>query len=448
MRHRARQLVMLLLAVALVAGADRVAAQSAVADLLGRAAQLSLAGRHVEAYALLAAEEDAHIGAIEFDYALGRAALSAGRPDRATIAFSRVLALDPAHAGARIDMGRAYLALENWEQARVAFETLLALDPPPALRAQLLVYLGEALGERKARVAARGYLSAFAGTSSNVNQAPGQGQVFVPGLVAVLQLADQNVGKDDSFYGVGGGIEAAMPLGGSFSLIGGAEFLSRSNAHESAFDVGGVAASAGLAWSGARHLVRGQLQAVRSSLGGSTSREVHALSLDVAETSAAPGTPGAMFGFLHVGGYRHPPADLEIFDADFVLVGVGATMPIDQKSTTSVAFMAGGDNDRGGNPSGDRNGIGARAAWEQILGPQLRLTALASVQNSHYDAFDSAFLVHRKDRRTDLEGFLRYDFAPKLELRFGVLRSVQDSNIPIYEFRRTDWTLTLRRRFD
>jgi hypothetical protein len=155
-----------------------------------------------------------------------------------------------------------------------------------------------------------------------------------------------------------------------------------------------------------------------------------------------------MFGFLHAGSYRHPPAELQIFDADFLLVGVGATMPIDQKSTTSVALMAGGDNDRGGNPSGDRNGIGARAAWEQILGPQLRLTALASVQNSHYAAFDSAFLVRRKDRRTDLEGFLRYDFAPRLELRLGVLRSVQDSNIPIYEFRRTDWTLTLRRRFD
>jgi hypothetical protein len=110
--------------------------------------------------------------------------------------------------------------------------------------------------------------------------------------------------------------------------------------------------------------------------------------------------------------------------------------------------MAGGDNDRGANPSGDRNGFGVRAAWERALGPQLRLAVLASVQNSHYNGFDAAFLVRRKDRRTDLESFLRYDPAPKLEVRFGVLRSVQDSNIPIYEFRRTDWTLTLRRRFD
>lgn len=439
---------MLLLAFAVAAAPGRVAAQSEIEALLARANELSQAGRHAEAYAMLAAEEDAHIGVIDFDYALGRAALNAGRPDRATLAFSRVLALDPGHAGARIDMGRAYLALGNAAQARTAFEALLALDPPPALRAQLLVYLAQARGERERRAAARGYLSAFAGTSTNVNQAPGQSQIFVPGLVAVLQLSDQNVRKEDSFTGVGGGVEAAMPLSGRVSLIGGLEFLERWNAHETAFDVGGLAGSAGLAWAGDRHVVRAQLQAVRSTLGGATSREVRAFSLDFAETSPAPGTPGAMFGYVHAGGLRHPPADLRIFDADFIAVGAGANLPIDQKSTASVVFMAGGDNDRGGNPNGDRRGLGLRLAWERVLAPQLRLAALASAQNSHYSGFDPAFLVRREDRRTDLESFLRYDLTPRLELRFGVLRSVQESNIAIYEFRRTDWTLTLRRQFD
>jgi outer membrane protein len=448
MRRRARLLVVLLLAGALLAGPCAVVAQTPLTDLLARASELSLAGRYPEAYALLAAQEDRYIGEIDFDYALGRAALSAGRPDRATLAFSRVLALDPGHAGARIDTGRAYLALGNWAQARAAFEALLALKPPPALRAQLLAYLGEARRERTSGAVARGYLSVFGGTSSNVNQAPGESQVFVPGLLAVLQLSDQNVRKGDSFAGVGGGIEAATPLSERVSLIGGAEFLSRANAQESAFDVGGVAVSAGLAWAGEQHIVRGQLQAVRSTLGGSTSREVRALSLDFAEKTAAPGTLGPWYGFLQAGTYRHPPADLKIFDADFLTVGAGANLPIDRKSTASVVLLAGGDQDRGGNPGGNRSGLGARLAWERVLGPKLRLAVLASVQNSRYDELDPAFLVRRQDRRWDLESFLRYELAPKLELRFGGLRSVQDSNIAIYEFRRTDWTLTLRREFD
>lgn len=448
MRPCARKLVQLLLAAALAACAVNVAAQTASADLLARANALTQAGRYPEAYALLQAEEDIYIGEIDFDYALGRAALNAGRPDRATIAFSRVLALDSGHAGARIDMGRAYLALGNWAQARAAFEALLVLDPPPALRAQLLAYLGEARGERGGGVNARGYLSVFGGTSSNVNQAPGESQVFVPGLVAVLQLSDQNVREGDSFAGVSGGIEAAKPLSGGVTLVAGAEFLSRANAEASAFDVGGVSVNAGLAWAGERHVVRGQLLAVDSTLGGSTSRTVRALSLDFAERSAAPGSLGTLFGFLQAGGYRHPPAALKVFDADFLTAGAGANMPIDQKSTASVVLLAGGDQDRGGNPSGNRSGLGARLAWERALGPKLRLAVLAGVQNSQYDAFDPAFLVRRKDRRWDLESFLRYEIAPKLELRFGGLRSVQDSNIAIYEFRRTDWTLTLRREFE
>jgi len=123
-------------------------------------------------------------------------------------------------------------------------------------------------------------------------------------------------------------------------------------------------------------------------------------------------------------------------------------MPIDQKSTASVVFLASGDQDRGGNPGGNRSGLGARLAWERILVPDLRLGVIAGVQNSQYDAFDPAFLVRREDRRSDLESYVRYALAPLLELRFGALRSVQESNIAIYEFSRTDWTLTLRREFD
>jgi tetratricopeptide (TPR) repeat protein len=450
MRHRARHVIALLLAALLAAGPCHVAAQSALADLLTRAATMSDAGQHAEAYALLAAEEDTHIGEIAYDYALGRAALHAGRPDRATIAFARVLALDPGHAGALIDSGRAYLALGNRAQAEAAFEALLALDPPPAIRAQLLIYLGQARGaERTAGAAVRGYLTVSAGTSSNVNQAPAQGPVFVPGLPFVVQLADQNVRKEDSFASLGGGVEAAMVLRDRLSLIGSAEFLSRANAHESDFDTGGLAGSLGLAWSGERYLLRGQVQLMRNTLGGDTSRDVKALSLDISETtSPRPGSFGVLFGFLHLGSYRHPPEDLKIYDADFVSAGAGMTTRLDEKSTVSVALVTGLDEDKGGNPSGDRQGIGGRVAWEQILTPSFRLAAVASLVRSRYNALDAIFLTEREDTRLDFEAFLRYQIAPKLEARLGAWRSEQDSNIPIYEYERTDWWVSISRLFD
>jgi tetratricopeptide (TPR) repeat protein len=448
MRRRASRLVLLLLVALSLATAGRALAQSPLDELLAKAAALTGAGQHAEAYALLGAEEDTYIGEIKFDYALGRAALFAGRPDRATIAFSRVLALDPGHAGARIDMGRAYLALGNREQAEAVFQALLDLDPPPALRAQLLIYLGQARAERERKLAARGYLSVFAGASSNVNQAPGQGQFFVPGLLAVLQLADQNVAKDDTFIGLGGGVEAARPLGGRYSLIAGAEFLAHENTHESEFDVGAVAGSVGLARTGDRHVARAQLQYVQSRLGDQTSRRLQAVSVDVTETTAASGSLGWLVGFAHAGRYRHPPEDLKVFDADFLTAGIGMNLRYDEKSTISVVVLAGADNDRGGNPTGDRRGWGIRLAGERLIAPGWRVLGLAGALNSRYDGFDEAFLEYRKDWRYDLELIVRYEISSDLEVRLGALRSVQDSSIPIYEYRRTDWQLGLRWQFD
>src|SRR5215467_11159360 len=95
---------------ALIVAMHAAAAADGLDALLDQARQLAGAGRVEEAYALLAAAEDEHIGEPRFDYALGRAALDAGQPARATLAFSRVLAVDPGHAGAIIDSGRAYLA--------------------------------------------------------------------------------------------------------------------------------------------------------------------------------------------------------------------------------------------------------------------------------------------------------------------------------------------------
>ena len=450
MRRCARSFALLLACLAfLTPGAPGVAhAQTPLDDLLTKAAALTASGQHAEAYALLSSEEDTFIGDSRFDYVLGRAALHAGKPAAATIAFSRVLAVDPAHAGARIDSGRAYLALGNRAQAAVAFEELLAADPPPALRTQLLVYLAEAKGEKRRRLTARGYLEAFAGHSSNVNQAPAQGQVLVPVFGAQLQLADQNVRKSDAFAGVGAGIDMAYPMDDRYALIAGAEFLERDNRHESAFDVGGLSGALGVARSGEGTLARARWQSAVSTLGGRTSRKVQALSLDLSETASAPRPLGAFFGFASIGTFRHPSADLAVFDADFAALGAGLSRQIDEKSTIAVVLLAGEDRDRGGNPAGDRRGWGFRLIYDRAIWSDFRFQALFGRQDSDYSEVDQAFLVKREDRKLDLELTLRYKASRDWELRLGALRSVQDSSIPIYEYRRSDWTLAARYLFD
>jgi hypothetical protein len=52
-----------------------------------------------------------------FDYLLGIAALDSGKPDRATIAFERVLAVNPNFAGARLDLAIYVFAAIRGPQA-------------------------------------------------------------------------------------------------------------------------------------------------------------------------------------------------------------------------------------------------------------------------------------------------------------------------------------------
>ena len=104
---------------------------------LDKADALMKQGKAAEAYSLLEPFEFEQSGNIRFDYLLGIAALDSGKPDKATLAFERVLAVDPNFAGARVDMGRAYYQLGDFTRAKTEFETVLTQNPPPAAKATI-----------------------------------------------------------------------------------------------------------------------------------------------------------------------------------------------------------------------------------------------------------------------------------------------------------------------
>lgn len=432
-----------------VAQAPVSAHRPPLAKLLARAESLSSSGNFLAAYALLAGEEDTYIGVIEFDYALGRAALAAGRPDKATLALSRVLALDPDHAGALIDTGRAYLALGNYDQARTTFEALLRLSPPPAVRAQLQVYLEQArAGGRdrspKSGGSHHGYLAAVYGRSSNVNQSPGQSQVFVPAFGATYELSNQNVRKADEFTGVIGGMDASLPLNDTYSIIVGGDLAERRNSHESAFNLGGLGARAGIAATTQARLLRLQLFTGRDYLGGSPSRDMSALGLDDVRSL---GTDTQLLARAQAGRLRYVPLELKIFDANFVTLGIGASRKIAGDSTVFVTVSTGHMNDVGGNPSGDKRQLGLRLGTDTAILPRMRLTGNVAWERGQYDRFDPSFLTERLDFVTNLELALQYALAQHVALRFGLAQTAQRSNISIYEYDRTERTLSLRYEF-
>jgi len=443
-----RALAIALFVANLAAAPRAVQAQSAehttLAALLEHARALSTIGKADEAYAVLAAKEDEYIGEIDFDYAIGRAALDSGRADRATLAFTRVLAADPAHTGASIDMGRAYLALGNREQARAVFEGLLALDPPAPLRERLEAYLEQAGGSGKRRTFVSGFVAASAGRDSNVNAAAAQARVFVPLFGAEVDLADRNVRRADNYAGLSEGIDITYQVDEHFTLVGGVDALHRRNARESQFDIDAGTARAGVARTWDRFFARAQLLAGRSYVDHRANREVSALALDISEF---PNVPTQWSGFVQAGQFRHPPAELRVFDADFVSGGIGARSTWKSGTALFGNLSSGREYDVGGNPGGDRWLWGLLLGVEQPLASRLSLHASAAGQVAGYRRVDPAFQVTRRDRRADSEIALEYQIDADLRLRLGLRSTRQVSTIPIYAYTRHDLGVTLRRDF-
>lgn len=421
--------------------------RSALAELIARADALSQGGKAPEAYELLLAAEDTYIGTIAFDYALGRAAIEAGHPDKATLALARVLAMDPGHAGASIDMGRAYLALGDNVRARSTFERLLALDPPPPIRAQLQAFLDIAnapLISQAGRSFSQGYLGALLGYSNNVNQAPSQSVIFIPGLGSNFQLPGQNVKLPDSFAGVQGGLDISRALDNTFSVVFGGEFLGRRNFHESDFNVAGVNAYLGVSLVAGAHAMRVQTLVARDYLGGTANRNLESLALGYTGT-VNPGTQ--LLATVQGGRQRFVPEDFKFYDADFWVLSVGGVQRVGESSNLFALVSAGYQNDVGGNPSGNRVLLGFQVGGETLLGPRLKGTAAAVGERSKYDKFDEAFQTERRDLRRAFEGSLQYFLDRGWSVRLLASYAFTRSNVPIYEYDRAEGMLMLRRDF-
>ncbi|MDD2914922.1 MAG: tetratricopeptide repeat protein [Gallionella sp.] len=192
-------------------------ANKALTALLREADALIKAGKPADAYNLLEPKEGDYSGEIAFDYMLGIAALDSGKPDRATIAFERVLAVNPNFAGARLDLARAYFAMGSDDMAKKEFQTVLAQNPPEPTAAVIKKHL-ELIEERQqAKIQqVTAYLETSVGRDDNITAATPDNVGGVAGILgmsraAILALQYQPTGSSlhysGMYTGVSGGVD-------------------------------------------------------------------------------------------------------------------------------------------------------------------------------------------------------------------------------------------------
>lgn len=439
--------VVLLFSFLLLLGAGATPARAAAEPDLAKADALLKAGRAAEAYAYLEPFEDAQAGNPKFDYVFGLAALDSGNVGRATLALERVLAVEPGFAGARIDMARAYFTLGDYARAKDEFRAVLAQNPPPRARAVIERYL-QAIDEREKTP--RTVLTAFAeltlGRDSNVNNSTSQSEVAVPALGnLVFTLDPTNVKRSDDYSTLSAGAEISHALTPGVSLFAGAGGRYRANSTEERFDTKSVDARAGIALPGPRTLFRAMVQGERFYLDHEANRTLRGIAGD-ARYSLNPAT--FLTAFAAKSAYRFEAPGLDVNDFDQVLGGLGAIRLFHEgRSALAGTLLFGKENDLRGRADGDKDIAGFRLGGNLNLRESLDLVASLGAQRGDYARQNVAFQRTRRDEQYDALVGLVWRLSRAWSVRPQVLYVRNDSNIPIYAYKRTDASLTLRYDF-
>jgi tetratricopeptide (TPR) repeat protein len=418
-------------------------------DPLERARERLAASDAASAYALLAPLERERAGQPDFDYLLGIAALDSGEPVRAIFAFERVLAVQPGNALARAEIARAYLAAGEAETARGELAQVRAGAIPPAA-VPAVDRLLNAISQLQAQQGTqwRGYLEAGLGYDSNVNSATGAGQIAVPafgGALFVLDPASRRL--HDRFAMIGGGGSVRVPLEPDLAFSANVAAAHAANAQHDRFDLGTLDANAGLSKTLGKDVVSAAVQASAAWVGGSHFRNAVGL-YGQWQHNLSPFAQASVFAQYT----RLAYPDQAVRDADRWVLGAGYARAIGNSASAAPATVfASGYAGReaelaAGAPHLGHELVGARAGvqWQAA---RVTWFATGSLERRDYGGVEPFFDRSRADRQSNLALGVHYAFGEGWRLTPQIQATDNDSNIPIYDYRRLVGSITLRREF-
>lgn len=447
LRRCAALLFAALLGISAIA-AERRAAPPDLARTLSAASALMRDGRAEEAWQLLSSREPEYAGRQDFDYQLAVAALGSGRENLATFVLERILAADPRHAGARLELARALFALGDFERAQREFEAVLAAGPPPAIRAAVLGYQAKM---RRADAAARaplgGYVELSVGRDSNVNAATSQGSVFVPALGADFVPGAAFQRQGDSFAALAAGVEGSRALDGGSSLLAAADIRLRRHSDLEAFD------SQVADLHGALRLPVGARDSLRLGLSHNEFR------LDDSGYRRMQSASGQWSRLLHeatrvsvlaqASRIRYLREDVRSSSSNLAVLGVGAAHALRAAGTLSASLHAGFDKSVEEREDGDRVLRGASIGWQasRVFG-RGEAFAAASYLRSDYRRENASFGALRRDRQGEVVLGAAWPLAPGWQLRSQLAHTDNRSNLELNAYQRTELSVSLRRLWD
>lgn len=409
-------------------------------------------GKAADAYALLEPQEFGRAGDVEFDTLLGIAALDSGKPDKATLAFERVLAVDPNAAGVRLDMARAYFALGDYPRAQQELDTVAEHNPPPAARLVIEKYRHAiAERERAKRTAASGYVEGFIGHDDNITSVVGD---FTNAVLATYNLpgfqpTGNAIKRSSGILGMAAGVEVTHQASAAVSLSAAADVRHRKVLSAHNYTSNQIDLRTGISYIRGANLYRGGLtvQDFHQRTDVPTANR-NAIGINAEwRRSFGPSDQGSLFGLLT----RQRFPDIAVNDVNTVALGAGwlhqfggARKPLLYSSLVSGRDNA--QNSLGNGADNSKRFVNGRLYGQLSVGETSDLfTSLGLLYRSDRSAFArSTNIAYGNDHTADVTLGWTWRPAQDWTVRPQLTYIENHSNIALSEYRRTEFTVTVR----
>lgn len=408
---------------------------------LARAEQLVTERRYQDAYDLLASFGETKADSSTFNYLAGRAALGAGKPERARELLAKSLVDYPDSVAAHLALGLAYFELEMFAEARIAFETVFRFDNlPPDLESQAQVY---------AR-AAKAYLEDGDRLLWHGYAATGIGQYRVNSTRGTNALGGGD--RRDTFYNarVGGGLNYDLP--GDYALDASLDYRFRYYDNpDSRNDSDLRWRAAGSRLFGENNLALG-VRGRTSYRGNGNHRNDYGLFTDYRYRLDPDNqlTTGA-----ELRRRRYPEAlPNRSFSSAVANIGWVHALGGGESSISLVAH--GGYNFATNRPDGDSVVYGLTATYDFTLTKTLGGFLFGWWEHDsfdadrihfHPDALDQSVNLTRKDNLYEVGAGLVWEFAPGWTLRPEILYIRDQSNATAFNYSSTEGWINIRTDF-
>lgn len=410
-------------------------------------------GKPAEAYNLMEPFEFQRAGEVRFDYLLGIAALDGGKPDKATLIFERVLAVDPDFAGARLDLARSYYQLGDLLRAKAEFEIVQKQSPPYEARETIRKYL-EAIAAQEADKQTRitGYVEGTFGHDSNVNAATSQGLVYVPSLGNLaFTLNSTSLKTEDYYTGFAGGVNVLHPVSENMALYAGADLRHRNNLVAAQFDTTSLNGTAGGIFAlGKQDSLKLGLMDGQYTLGSVRYYDNTGVNAEWRHT-LNPANQLSIFGqqmyYRFVDSARFAGMAAQNFDQNVVGASWMHVMA-DGKSTVFGSLFLGNERDVTGlRPDGGKRFNGFRVGGQTAINDKMEFFANAGWNGGSYNKQNMIFNNTRRDALHDATVGVNWHWDKLWSVRPQLALMHNQSNLSIYGYDRFDVSVTIRRDF-